>query len=109
MIGSFVDRVRTESAYPAFRGFVGVLTWISYIIAACLALVGLFGGAGSGNLVGMALFLIGAMLWALLTNVAREIALMLADIADATLLVASDRPLPAPRASHAPRPADQQR
>lgn len=109
MIDGFVNRLRESTAYPSYRGFVSTLTWLSYLIAAGISIFGLLGGFAEGNPLGVVISLVVGILLAVLATVVKEASLMLADIADATLLVASEgKNLPLSNA-RTPRPADLQR
>lgn len=85
----FQSRMRQESCYPAFRGFVTVATWLLYICAAFFAVWAIFaGGQTPDSTVALVTIVAGvgmAMVSMLLVTVLKEAVLMLADIADATI------------------------
>ena len=77
----YLEAIRNNSCYPTFRGFVGFFTLIGYLIAAVIAIGSIFSGQIGAILIGCAV----ATITALLFRVAKEMSLMLADIADATI------------------------
>lgn len=84
----YLDTIRTDTAYPTYRGIIGIITLLGYLLAGLYALGSLIGGfsamgnsffMGLGILIGggiiSALIFLGARFW-------REAALILADIGD---------------------------
>ena len=77
----YLEALRSGSCYPTFRGFVTVFELFGYLFAAIVAAGGFISGQSGAVFLGIA----GAALIALLIRVAKEMSLMLADIADATI------------------------
>lgn len=84
---AYLNEIRSNSCYPAFRKFADIATVLLFILAALIAIAGLFSGQGIGILVGS----VGAAIVVLLAIVAKELSLMIVDIADATIEVAGRR------------------
>jgi hypothetical protein len=83
----FLQELRRNSSYPTFRSFVGFATGLGYLVAAGFALAGSLTGQGGPIALGLGIaFVIGVVV-----NVVREASLMLADIADAALTLASNQ------------------
>jgi hypothetical protein len=80
---SHLNRIRINSAYPAFRGVVNFCIRLLYAIAALLAIFALLSFA-RGWFITVAGLLLAAVV-ALLGRAWGEVALMLADITDSTL------------------------
>jgi hypothetical protein len=87
----YLDRIRSDSAYPAFRGVVNIITLLFYVFGALLitaailqAIVVLSKGGGMGPVgIPITIFAIAFGLFGIvLGKVVREISLMLADVAD---------------------------
>jgi hypothetical protein len=87
----YLESIRSNSAYPIYRNFIGILAMLGYLIAGIDALVALvmgfvsmrgsfFGGVGILILGGL-----GAVLTYFLVKFFKEAALILADIADSTI------------------------
>jgi drug/metabolite transporter (DMT)-like permease len=81
----YLNHIRKNSAYPTFRGFVTFFTVVGDVVAVLVAIGCLFTGGGGIGVGGVVLGLLGAVVLALFVTVAREVSLMLADIADATI------------------------
>jgi hypothetical protein len=87
----YLDSIRAHSAYPTYRGFIGVFALIGYIVAGIVALGAVIGGVVSMNKtpgVGLAVIVGGLIYAAILYLMARffkEAALILADLADSTV------------------------
>lgn len=105
----YLEHIRSNSAYPAFRGFIQFFTVLGYIAAGLVAVFGFF----TKNIGAILLFLLGAAVLAILVKVSKEVSLMLADIADATINFAGSQPGAFKHSissdDKVPRPADQQR
>ena len=84
----YLDAVRANTAYPTYRGIIGVITILGYVLAGLSVLGALISGVMSmresffgglvvliSGLVGSALIFLGARFW-------KEAALILADIGD---------------------------
>ena len=84
----FIDRLRTEGHYPAFRTVVGVFAIIGYVVAG-LTLLGAvitgWRGGGVGVFLGGVVF---ACVIGVFAKVAKEASLMLADLSDAMVRMA---------------------
>jgi len=87
----YLDRIRSESAYPAFRGVVNIIARLFYafggliIVAAIIqALIVLLKGGGMGPVgIPVTLFaVVFGLFYIVLGKVIREVSLMLADVAD---------------------------
>lgn len=106
---NFLNHIRNNSFYPAFRGFIQFFTIVGYITAVLVAVFGFF----TKNIGAILLFLLGAIVIAVLVRVSKEVSLMLADIADATINFAGSQPDAIKQSpsygEKLPRPADQQR
>lgn len=86
--GNFIDELRADSAYPAFRTVVSVATALGYLVAAGAALGGVIGAwpmERPGMLIGG---LVAAAVIFVITRVFKEMWLMLADMSDATIRMA---------------------
>lgn len=84
----FLDGLRAESAYPAFRAVVGFATIVGYLMTAIAVVVGIVAtwrGAGPGPVIYGCL---GGFTLYVVTRVFKEMWLMLADLTDATIRVA---------------------
>ena len=77
----YLEAIRANSCYPTFRGFVQIFTLLGYLVAAVVAIAGFV----TGQIGAMLLAIAGAIIVALLIRVGKEMSLMLADIADATI------------------------
>lgn len=86
---SYAEMMRSESLYPTFRA----LTNAAYIFMLCIAALALVGGIFAFFNLGIS-YLIGSVIAAifiyLFARVSRELSLMLADLSDATVRMASD-------------------
>ena len=85
----FIDRLRTESHYPAFRTVVGVFAILGYVVAGLTLLgaviAGWRGGGGAAAIIGGLVF---ACVICIFSKVAKEASLMLADLSDAMVRMA---------------------
>lgn len=86
---SYLRTLRTGTAYPTFRGVIRLLVIVGYLLAVIAAVTGLLMMAREplALLFGAAL----AVLIVLLTHLAKEASLMLADIADAAIDMATNQ------------------
>jgi hypothetical protein len=86
--GRFIDRLRSESHYPAFRTVVGLFYLLGLaigliaLVAACVVVWN--GGVAAG--VGGVVFGIVVLI---LSKVGKEVSLMMADLTDATIRLAA--------------------
>ena len=91
-IHGFAERMREASLYPTFRGLVRLIYFVWMALAA-LALVGgvmaLLWGSGMGRVGGCIGGVFFALFFAVIAKVTREAALMLADLSDAAVHIAS--------------------
>lgn len=85
----FIDRLRAESNYPAFRKVVNMFNWFGMMLAGIIFLSGLFSSfylhQGSGSILagtGLAIFIY------IVFRVGKEVSLMVADMSDATVRIA---------------------
>lgn len=88
--------VRANTAYPTYRGIIGLIVQVYYVIAALTALAGLItaftaGGFFSG-LMTVVVGLVVAALICLLARFFKEAALILADMGDSTVDANSQKP-----------------
>jgi len=87
----YIETIRANSAYPTYRGFIGAITLLGYLLAAVVALGTLIGSLSMMSssfalgLVVLAAGLLGAALTFLLARLWKEAAQILADIGDATV------------------------
>lgn len=77
----YLERIRGNSCYPTFRIVVQIATYLAYLAAGCLVIVGLITGKVSTIL----LMIVAAAVVAIVARVAQEVTLMVADIADAAI------------------------
>lgn len=85
----FLAELRSASAYPAFRTVIGLATVLGYLLAAIVfvgAAVSAWPTKQPGLFVGG---LVGSVVIFVLTRVFKEMWLMLADMSDATIRMAS--------------------
>lgn len=91
-VSGFAERMREVSLYPTFRGLVRLiyLVWMVLAVLTLLGGVAAFvsgsGAARVGGLIGGVFF---AVFFAVIAKVTREAALMLADLSDAAVHIAS--------------------
>jgi hypothetical protein len=97
---AYLDRIRGDSAYPFFRGFVWTLTAIGALGSIGLGIFGLYLFSVGGIYGQFAMvFIIGGAIMFALTIAGKEVSSMLCDIADATIDSASR---PSQHRIHAP-------
>ncbi len=84
----YLDLIRANSAYPTYRGFIGLIATIGYLLAAVIAFGAVIGGFVSMSqsfMLGLAIFVAGGVYAALIFLLARffrEASLILVDIGD---------------------------
>ena len=84
----YLESIRSNTAYPTYRGIIGIITILGYLLAGLEALVTLFtgfGAMGDSFLSGLGIIVAGLIFAALIFLGARfwkEAALILADIGD---------------------------
>lgn len=81
----YLDGLRSRSCYPTFRGFVAVITVLTYVLAALVILVGFL----TGQMPAILGCIVAGVLLIVLAKAAQEVSLMIADMADATIDTAS--------------------
>ena len=86
---SFLVELRDRSAYPTYRGIVTVVVVIGYIAAVAAAGAGLLAADGPNGFLTVGLALAGALVIILATYLLRDVLLMVADIADASIVTAA--------------------
>ncbi len=85
----YLEKLRKFSAYPTLRGFVTFFSFIGYLLAALEAAVAIIGGFGEKNVLGFLGLAVASVVIILLTRLGKELALLLADAADAVLDIGS--------------------
>jgi predicted lipid-binding transport protein (Tim44 family) len=87
----YLQSIRADTAYPVYRGVIGMIAMLGYLFAgvtALGALVGGFGAMSSSFAMGLITLVTGAIFAAIvfmLAKLSKEAALMLVDIADSTV------------------------
>jgi uncharacterized membrane protein len=84
--------MRLESLYPTFRSLVDLVYWVWAVLAMVSftgALVGAWNGVGAGRLVPLFVGVLLGLFFLIIAKVSRELSLMLADLADAAVRIAS--------------------
>lgn len=81
MINQYLKDIRKVTAYPTLRGFATFFAIVGYLLASLIAIVGFLTGEFPNALAACA----GAVVVVLLVKLGKESALLLADLADATL------------------------
>jgi hypothetical protein len=85
---SYLNEIRNNTAYPTYRGIIGLIAMLLYVMAVLYGLGSLIGGLGmmrNSFLGGLGMILMGlvaAALTFLLARFWKEAALILADIGD---------------------------
>ena len=88
----YLNQIRTNTSYPTYRGIIGIIAILGYLLAALSGLAALISGIGMmvgksfiaglaiiiGGLIISALIFLGARFW-------KEAALIIADIGDSTI------------------------
>ena len=88
----FAERLRLESLYPTFRSLVQLVYWLFVVLAVvCFAgaLVGAWNGVGAARVGTFFGGVVVGLLFLIVAKVSREMSLMLADLADAAVRIAS--------------------
>lgn len=91
-VEEFAIGLRMESLYPTFRSLVQLVYWLFVVLAvACFAgaLVGAWTGDGAARVGVFFGGVLMGLLWLIVAKVTREMSLMLADLADAAVRIAS--------------------
>ena len=84
----FVERLRSESLYPNYRTVVNVAFWLGVVIAVLCVVGGVVTSKGTDTLTPLLIATAAALGWMVLVVLAREAALMLADLSDAAIRIA---------------------
>ena len=93
----YLESIRSSTAYPVYRNFIGILAILGYVVAGVDALAALFMGFGAMRYAffqGVGIIIVGALgavLTYFLVKFFKEAALILADLGDSTL-EANSRP-----------------
>jgi hypothetical protein len=84
----YLESIRQSSAYPTYRGVIGLIAFLFYAVAVVSALSAVIGGLGAMSrsfMTGLATLVVGLLFAAIFFLMARfykEAALILADIGD---------------------------
>jgi hypothetical protein len=80
----YIERIRSQSAYPTFRSLIGIIAILFYVLGALAILGGLGGMANQGSSGIVVLFggIVSGIICIVIGRVTQETASMLADIAD---------------------------
>jgi hypothetical protein len=87
----YLATIRSNTAYPTYRGIIGIIAILGYVMAGFYALGSLIGGfaaMGDSFLAGVGIIILGALFSGLIFLGARfwkEAALILADMGDSTI------------------------
>lgn len=87
----YLDSIRQSSAYPTYRGVIGLIAFLFYAVAGVSALSAVIGDLGAMTrsfLTGLATLVIGllfAAIFFLMAKFYKEAALILADIGDSVV------------------------
>lgn len=91
-VDAFAVGLRIESLYPTFRGLVQIVYWVWVVLAVlcfAAALVGVTNGDGPARLWSFLAGVFLGVVFLIVGRVTREMALMLADLSDAAVRIAS--------------------
>ncbi|MCK9987418.1 MAG: hypothetical protein AzoDbin1_03890 [Azoarcus sp.] len=91
-IEAFTDRLRADSRYPTFRELVKIITYFWMALAALIALGGVVSLIKVGGFAGFGILLTSlffAALFVVVGRISREVSLMLVDLSDAAVRIAS--------------------
>jgi hypothetical protein len=84
----YLSQIRTNTVYPTYRGIIGVIVFLGYLIVtidAFIFLIGGFGVIGKDPLAGIGFMLLGVVatiLGIVMIRFMKEVALMIADMVD---------------------------
>jgi hypothetical protein len=80
----YIERIRSQSAYPTFRSLIGIIAILFYVLGALAILGGQGGMANQGSSGIVVLFggIVSGIICIVVGRVTQEPASMLADIAD---------------------------
>jgi hypothetical protein len=87
----YLNSIRANSAYPTYRGFIGTIALLGYLLGAafgCGAIAGGLTAMSQSYLLGLVVFVAGgifAVIIIFLASLFKEAALIVADIGDATV------------------------
>ena len=81
----YLEKLRENSFYPTFRGFIDFISVVGYIAAALLALFGIILLVSSEGTPIAILIIFGSTVLAAFIKASKEVSLMVADIADAII------------------------
>jgi hypothetical protein len=93
----YLQVVRSNTAYPVYRGFVATVALLWFVLAGMIGLFALLGGMSmlsTSTLLGVGIIINGGVVAAILfmlARLAKEASLMLADLADSTVDANKDR------------------
>lgn len=92
-MGVFARRLRYATLYPTFRNLVEIFYVIGLILAGVLILIGAASLLVDGTLGigGLAIGAVSGIICAIFAKVSRELSLMLADLSDAAVYIASQQ------------------
>ena len=91
-VEDFAERMRRSSLYPTFRNLVEVLHWVLLLLAAFVFVGGLLGAWQGQGAAAVGSFFFGltfGLFFVVVARVSREMSLMLADLSDAAVRIAS--------------------
>lgn len=87
----YLQSIRGETAYPVYRGVIGTIALLGYVLSGVVALGALVAGLGAmanSFLTGLIVLIAGGVFAAiafLVAKLSKEASLMLVDIADSTI------------------------
>lgn len=84
----FVKSLRGESLYATYRTIVNTAFWLGLVIAMLAVVVGVMASKDSGTATPVLIAIAAAFGWMVLVVLAREAALMIADLSDAAVRIA---------------------
>lgn len=91
-VDRFAVRMREDSLYPTFRNLILIFYWVLVLIAVFSFIgsgVTLFSGSGETKWIGVIVGLFFGLFFLVVARVMREVSLMMADLADAAVRIAS--------------------
>ena len=91
----FVKLLRSESLYATYRTIVNTAFWLGLVIATLAVVGGVIASKDSGTATPLLIGIAAALGWMVLVVLAREAALMIADLSDAAVRIAlaQERPV----------------